>query len=255
VNHYSGGRDQRLADPQGHGQVDREDQVIQRDPEPRGARVGGFPPGSRAGPDDTADRDPAHHQPAHEVGQGDPEVEAAVRVVEDVPEEPPVAADRQRVDDHVEEHHQDAGHRDHPGAAGAGRRPPRPEGPARQAEGGVGQEGKRERREEGHVAEEQLRPPRRAGVVVEAERNADPRGDELSDQGHRPAPEQEPHRPGASEVPHPRDQEDGQEPEDVGAERQGPDELEREVDGRHALTLRNLAVFFKNGAGIRRPLW
>ena len=68
--------------------------------------------------------------------------------------------------------------------------------------------------------------------------------------------------PDAPEVPEGRHQEEGQEAEHVRAELEGPDQLardrceagERDIDDRHAFTLRKLTVFFKNGAGIRRPL-
>ena len=55
-----------------------------------------------------------------------------------------------------------------------------------------------------------------------------------------------------------RDKEEGQEAEDVGAQRERPRELGRngpepgrgKADGRHALTLRKSPVFFKNGPGV-----
>ncbi len=267
MDHYSRGRHQLLADPERHAQVDRKNQVVQHDPEPRRTWVDRLGTGGRLGPDDPApddspDRDPADDQPAQEIGERHPEVEPAVRVVKDVAEEPPPAPDRQRIDHDVEEHHQGPRHRHHADPVGAGRGPPGAEGPARHAERGVGEEGKRQRREERHVAEEELRGPGVARVVVEAERNPHPRGDQLGDQGHRAAPEQERDRPGEPEVPEGRHQEEGQEAEHVRAELEGPDQLardrceasERDIDDRHAFTLRKLTVFFKNGAGIRRPL-
>ena len=67
-----------------------------------------------------------------------------------------------------------------------------PHNSAREAEGCVGEEGKRQRVEEGHVAEVELDAPRDARVVIEAEWNADSRRGVFGHEGHGEAPARKP---------------------------------------------------------------
>lgn len=169
------------------------------------------------------------------------------------------AAHRQRIDHDVQQGHERArqGHQAKPARAAPG--PARAEHPAGEAEGCIGQERKRERREARDVGEEQLRARGCAGVVIDPEGHPHPGGRQLGYQRDEQAPEQEPERARVPEVARTGHQEEGQEadhvrPQHDGACQQGrgrPDRIQRV---RHELTIRNSPVFFKDGAGLAELL-
>src|SRR5262249_50233621 len=76
--------------------------------------------------------------------------------------------------------------------------------------------------EERDVRDVELDASRRSGVVVEAERNPDPRRRIFSSPCDRVAPREEPGRPAGAKVPDRSREEDHQKDEDVGTQADGP---------------------------------
>ena len=226
-----------LADQTRGGEVEAEDAVVETDAAHRAA-AWLRPP--TEGPEIAPYDERAHEGPPREVGERDTEVDARLRVVEDMSEEPAVAAYGEGIDDHVQAGHEDAreGHR-LPSAR-------LPERPARQAVRGIGEEGKRERIEEGHVRDEELAPRRGPRVVVETEGNPDARRPVLRGERDEKAPPEPSRHAQPAEIASGQEQKGGEEGEDVGSLR-GAGRQEAQPGGgvgAHAATVANsLAIF------------